>query len=337
MRLAHGRGVKALRTTDVERLGRAAQHHREDPRAARQPACLADADRAGGRPRDADAGQQVCWSRVTIRVVASRRAAASARGAVRGRPQHVAQPTSIRPPITHLPVRAGSAGRRERVQVGQQQVGHGVGDPAPEVGGAVTPAARGQPRVPRGGSLLALQRLTLVVVGDLGGDHVEDPAAEDPQLPRTEPCSLGHEALLRHALGRQRRRRRQLVQRPRDHLRLPGVDGAFTQPRGHPLPPVVQRLGQAQVAPALTSVQPRRVAQPRRLVAGTVRLGDVGGRGRTRSRSSASRPASSVSSSNASRLSSVRMKPGSTSATSFNAASIAAAHPSTGWEGGDGP
>ena len=224
---------------------------------------------------------RVCRSRVTITVVASPPCSGIRRGSTRleERPERVAQPAPVRSTVAHLPFRAGSAGRGEGLQVGQQPVGHGVGDPAAEVGGAVTPPARRQPRVAGRSRLLALQRPPLLLVGDLGGDHVEHPAPQDPQLPRTEPCGLGHQPLLGQALDVGADVVGQVVQRPHDHLGLRGVDDAFPQPRGHPLPPGVQRLAQAQVPPALTAVQPRRVAQPRRLVAGTDLLGHVGGRG----------------------------------------------------------
>ena len=56
-----------------------------------------------------------------------------------------------------------------------------VGQGEPAMGLAVTVVGHRQPGRLRGLRLLLLQQVRLVGVGEVGGDHLEEPAAEDPQ------------------------------------------------------------------------------------------------------------------------------------------------------------
>ena len=148
-----------------------------------------------------------------------------------------------------------------------------------QVGGAVPAAAAGQRGHRRGVGLLALQGPSLVVLADLGGDHVEDPAAQDPQLPRPEPGRFGHQPLLRlrdhltvDVVG-------QRVHRRDDHLGLGPVDLAVAQGPRHDLPAGVQRPGQPQVPTRLAAVASAVVGQPGADVPRPLLNGDVVGRG----------------------------------------------------------
>ena len=77
------------------------------------------------------------------------------------------------------------------------RVADGVGDVDGDPGGAVTEPRADQARPALGAALLRGQLLGLVLLADLRGDDVQDPAAQDPQLPRTELRGLRDQMGLR--------------------------------------------------------------------------------------------------------------------------------------------
>ncbi len=119
-----------------------------------------------------------------------------------------------------------------------------------------------------------------MLLTDLGGHDVQDPPAQDPQLPRPEVGCLrdqvglgGREDLGPDLLGRQ------LVQRMADHPRLGQIHLTATQRDTHLGPAAVQRLGQGEVAPVGTEVPAGVMGQERGHVPSTLGQRDiVGGR-----------------------------------------------------------
>ena len=93
--------------------------------------------------------------------------------------------------------------------------------------------------------------LGLVLLDDLGRDDLEDPAAQDPQLPRTEVRRLRHQM----RLGPGQQLGRDLVGRaaPPARARSPAACARLSSPLGerggHLAPAPIQRLGERQVAP----------------------------------------------------------------------------------------
>ena len=154
----------------------------------------------------------------------------------------------------------------------------GVGEVDGDPGGAVTEPLADQARPALGAALLRGQLLGLVLLTDLGGDDVQDPPAQDPQLPRTELGGLRDQMGLRvpQHLGRDLVGG-QLVEGVGDHLRLRHVQLAGTKTRGHTGPAAVQRLSQRQVAPVRAVVATGVVGHQRRHVPGTLGQGHVVG------------------------------------------------------------
>ena len=173
------------------------------------------------------------------------------------------------------------AGVGPRVQVGQQPVRGGVGDPDPDRRGPVAVRAGGQGGGPAGVAFLVLEPAALVVLADLGGDDVEDPATQDPQLarreasPRARPAPAPPSAATSAGdlVG-------QVVQRAGDHVglrgrHLPGrVSGgqdrpaAIQRPRQTPGPDVPDpgrpgpRAGTTPPRPGHRSARPPRRPPP---------------------------------------------------------------------------
>ena len=65
-----------------------------------------------------------------------------------------------------------------------------VGEPGEEVGGPVAARTERQPRGGLGAAFLGDQPFVLGLVGDLGREGFEQPAAEATQLARSELCGL---------------------------------------------------------------------------------------------------------------------------------------------------
>ena len=75
-----------------------------------------------------------------------------------------------------------AAGGHQRVQRGLEHRGLDVGDAEGAAGAAVADRAHRELGLGAGGGLLGGQQPPLVCLGDVGGDDLEDPAAEDPQV-----------------------------------------------------------------------------------------------------------------------------------------------------------
>ncbi len=169
--------------------------------------------------------------------------------------------------------------RGEGVQVGQQPVGGGVGDPDRDVGGTVSAAVGGQAGVAVGGSFLGFEGAPFVGLAELGGDDVEDPAAQDPQVKGCERGCLGHEPGLGQGSDGVGDVGGQGVERPGDHAGLVEVDVALGESAGQDRPTVVEGVGQPSRSGGGRSVEAGVVGQPGRDVAGPVGCGHVvGGR-----------------------------------------------------------
>ena len=101
-----------------------------------------------------------------------------------------------------------------------------------------------QPGGLRGPALLLLEPTAFVVLGDLGGHDVEDPATQDPQPGGVEVRGLGDQVELGFTEDRLVQVVGELVQRGGDRVRLldvhcPGPDGV-----GEPVPARLQGLAQ---------------------------------------------------------------------------------------------
>ena len=94
-----------------------------------------------------------------------------------------------------------AAGCGEGGQEGAQQAGGQVGDAGVQVGGAVAAAAQGQPGHRGGAAFLVEEPLVVGVLGDVGGQVLQDAGPEGPQLPRPELVGLGDQQRL--GLGQQ--------------------------------------------------------------------------------------------------------------------------------------
>jgi hypothetical protein len=183
----------------------------------------------------------------------------------------------VRAPVIGRPGAAPS-GRGEGVEVGQEPVADQVGDTDVDVCGAVTIAARGQRRTPRGPGLLLLQQTSLEALAHLGRDDVDDAAPQHPQRPRPEPGGLLQEPGLGRGAHTGTDLGGQGVQSAHDDLGLGEVHPALAQRRRRGLP-LGQGPGQAELPAALVGVAAAVVGQPRRGVARALLGGDVGGGG----------------------------------------------------------
>ena len=160
------------------------------------------------------------------------------------------------------------------MQPGRDGVGQVDGDP----GGAVAEPGGDQAGAAPGPAFLLGQLLGLVLLDDLRREDLEDPAAQDPQLARTEVRRLGDQVGLGPGeqvggdlLGGQ------LLQGVGDHPRLGHVEVALTERRRHHGPAPVQRFGECQVAPVGAEVAAGVLGDQRGHVAGTLGQRDVVG------------------------------------------------------------
>ncbi|WP_435771853.1 hypothetical protein [Nocardioides sp. SYSU DS0651] len=137
------------------------------------------------------------------------------------------------------------------------------------------------------GPLLLLQEVALDLVGRIGRHRLEEPAAEDLQLPRSEHRRLADEVRLRL---RQERCSRpsgvvarndlgQGVQRVDDHPRVVDADPAVVERSAHGRIAVQDAAAQPLVADVATRVVRVGVGQPVRRRPGTGALRDVVGPG----------------------------------------------------------
>ena len=148
-----------------------------------------------------------------------------------------------------------------------------------EVGGPVTAGSEVQPRRGLGPGLLGEQPLVLGLVGDLGGEVLEDTAAEVAQLPRPEhpglldQVGLGlDDQVVTQVVGER-------VQRLDDHPGLGQVQVAGTQRVGGLVPLRPEGGSQRRVPAYGPVVVPGLGRQPGRGRPVTGRLGDVVGGG----------------------------------------------------------
>ena len=112
------------------------------------------------------------------------------------------------------------------VEEGLQPTGDRVGDPEVDVGGAVAAAAHGQAGDASGPGLLGLEQLALLLLGDVGGDHLQHLPAQPAKPLGVEVSRLSHEVRLGlleqvgvEVCG-------QVLQRPGDHPGLRLVYGS---------------------------------------------------------------------------------------------------------------
>ena len=157
-----------------------------------------------------------------------------------------------------------------------QPRGRRVGQVDGEPGGAVTQPGGDQARPSPGTPLFLGELFRLVLLEDLRRQYLQHPAAQDPQLTRTEVRRLRDQVRLRpgHQLGRDLLGW-QLLQRAGDHPRLVDVELTLTQRRGNHAPAPVQRLGERQVAAVGREVGARLVGEQRPDVAGTLGHSDI--------------------------------------------------------------
>ncbi len=67
------------------------------------------------------------------------------------------------------------------------------GDAEASVAGAFVVLPHGQRRTPQRAGLFGLERLAVELLGEVGGDHLEDPSAQDPQCLRVVVLSQRHQ------------------------------------------------------------------------------------------------------------------------------------------------
>ena len=126
--------------------------------------------------------------------------------------------------------------RSEGLEVGAEPGRDVVGQPGVEVGGPVTARRERQSRLGPCAAFLGEQPLVGGLVGDLGGQMLQDPAAQPAQLARTERLGLDDQVGLRldpqvvTQVGGQR------VQRLDQHPGLSHVHRTRAQRVSHPGP-----------------------------------------------------------------------------------------------------
>ncbi len=102
--------------------------------------------------------------------------------------------------------------------------------------------------------LLGLQGTTLLVIGHLGGDHLQDPAPQDPQLTRREVRRVRQQALLRPPPHHRAHVGRQRLQGVHDHLDLSRSDRPVAQRGTRSGVPLVDRVRQPLPPPPLPAI-----------------------------------------------------------------------------------
>lgn len=302
--LALGRGEQAAGAAGVEDHAGAVEHDGDDPGGARQAACLPGGDGLvgdGGHPEvgqqlvelhgDQDGGRISSVQGKTLRV-----------DGLEERHERGTQPLVVGPPVLARSLRVltvcgtvcgtvpgtvgtvgaagagglGAAGVGEGLEVGGEPVGDGVGAAEDELADPATEPAAAQECGPGGAGLLGGQQSSLELLGDLGGDHVEDPAAQGPQPPGPEPGGLVDQPMLRGGPGGRADPIGQRVDGVEDDLGLGQADRPVPQGVGGRLV-LDQRPAQAQPTPALGTVTAAVVGQPRRRIARARLRGDVVG------------------------------------------------------------
>jgi hypothetical protein len=166
-----------------------------------------------------------------------------------------------------------AAGVGEGFEVGAQASGDGVGDAGVDLGGAVAAAAEGEAGEAAGAALLVLEGAAFVVVGHVGGDDLEDLAAQDAQVSRVERGGLLDEVDLRalHDVGVEVVG--EGVERAGDDPGLLEVDAAGQESGADPVPTVLEGLGDPGVDQGGAVAAARVVGQPG---GGTASAGVVG-------------------------------------------------------------
>ncbi len=176
-----------LLPADVERHRVPAEHHRDDPGPARQPAGLAGGDPAAGvGDRDPDPGHQGV---VPDRDDQGERGPVDAGQVGQVVLDQLHQPVpeqrrvrELLPGLRVQPALADPPRRRERLQRLLQQVRVQGGELERALAGAVAVVADREVRQRPGLGLVLLQLAALGLVGSLGADHLEQPLAQLPQL-----------------------------------------------------------------------------------------------------------------------------------------------------------
>ena len=124
------------------------------------------------------------------------------------------------------------------------------GDAEAAVAGAFVVLPHGQRRPPQRFGFFGLEGFPVELLGEVGGDHLEDPAAQDPQclgvvvLSERHQVRLGGSSLF--GVDRELTGGRQLVERGHDRAGLGGVDPALGHRRRQHVV-ALQCFGQAEV------------------------------------------------------------------------------------------
>ncbi len=118
------------------------------------------------------------------------------------------------------------------MQVGEQSGGDEVGDAGDDRGGAVAVAAGEELGLLAGVGFFGFEGYALLLFAEVGGDDVEDPAGQDPQLLRAVVCGLGDQMFLGLGDGVGGHVGRELVEAGGDHLRLLHADVAAREAVG---------------------------------------------------------------------------------------------------------
>ena len=168
----------------------------------------------------------------------------------------------------------------EGLEVGAQASGDGVGDAGVDLGGAVAAAAEGEAGEAAGAALLVLEGAAFVVLGDVGGDDLEDLAAQDSQVSRIEGGGLLDEVDLRPAHDVGVEVVGEVVERAGDDPGLLEVDAAGEESGADLVPAVLERFGDAGIGQGGAVAAAGVVGQPGGGAAGTGVIGHVVGGGK---------------------------------------------------------
>ena len=315
------------------------EHDRDDPGLARQTSRLTGrhprpvvqqrgrvlAQQLLDRHRDHDGGVHPCGLRGRVHRVA-----------LDVLDQRLSETPTQRLPLARLLAElvlgvAGRVGQRQQVPLQHRADVRRHDEPA--VAAALAVVGHGEVGLRRGTPLLRLQHGSLMTLAHLGGDHVEDPLADLPQLTRIVLTSKLEEHALGLLAGLEVDVRREGVDRFSDHPRLLRPHRARRQRRRDPRV-LLQRPPERQVAARLAPRRPGLDRQPRRRVPQPVGIGHViGGAQDPREQriQLRTRPPSSPTSADC--FSSTDMKAGSTDATPFSAAPRSSAHSMIGCTG----
>ncbi len=146
------------------------------------------------------------------------------------------------------------------------------GESEPSVAGAFVVLPHRQRRTPQRLGLLALQRPAFELLGQVGGDHLEDPTTQDPQRLRVMLGRQLHQMCLcgRTLLGGDSELAgpREPLQRRDDRATLRQVDPARGHRRRQHLKGL-DLLGQTEVGASIAAYLPRLGRDPVRSGAGT--------------------------------------------------------------------